>query len=190
MDTNPAVHPGAPDINNGIDDDCDKVIDPDKDSDGYAPPQDCQPNNPKIHPGAPEVRGNKVDENCDKQKAGFQRIQVSPVLKGSAGASFIFTRILFKNLPKGAAVKVTCKNGRRSCGSVFKVRRKHAGNLVIQGLNRSIPPGSTITALVTKRNWIGSFTRWKIKPYKARRFDHCVNVGQSRPPSGKCKKIL
>ncbi len=73
------VHPGAPDVNNGIDDDCNEVVDPDKDSDGYPRPQDCQPATTRtsIH-GA---RGARQQDRRElrRAKAGFQRIQVSPV---------------------------------------------------------------------------------------------------------------
>ncbi len=37
-DSNPAVHPGAPDVNNGINDDCAGLTDPDLDSDGLQTP--------------------------------------------------------------------------------------------------------------------------------------------------------
>ncbi len=89
-DTNPAVHPEATEVCNGIDDDCDGSIDenvttdyfPDIDGDGYgaagatptpactAPADlvpddsDCNDNDPAVHPGATELC-NGIDDNCN-----------------------------------------------------------------------------------------------------------------------------
>jgi hypothetical protein len=87
-----AIHPGANEICNGIDDDCDGEIDegvktfyyPDEDRDGYgsialsvfqcSPPAnytsiggDCNDNNSAINPGAAEICGNGIDDNCNDQ---------------------------------------------------------------------------------------------------------------------------
>lgn len=93
-DNSASVHPGAVEIcDNGIDDDCDGVIDNcvyyyyfDNDGDGYGnagnplisydpntPPGyitqggDCDDGDPSIHPGATEICGNRIDDNCDGQ---------------------------------------------------------------------------------------------------------------------------
>lgn len=91
-DGDPAVHPGAIEICNGKDDDCNGLVDenvlpvamwPDDDGDGYYAKQtgtpvmgcgdvpgyaaiggDCAPRDPRIHPGAVEIC-NGVDDNCD-----------------------------------------------------------------------------------------------------------------------------
>ncbi|MBN1503111.1 hypothetical protein JW930_06200 [Candidatus Woesearchaeota archaeon] len=73
-DNNPNIHPGAQEICNGVDDDCDGKVDEgcftppqlqeDKDGDGYYPPDDCDDNDPKVHPGAKELCNNK-DDDCD-----------------------------------------------------------------------------------------------------------------------------
>ena len=93
-DTNAAVHPGATEVCNGIDDDCDTLVDDadpdcvglttyyaDADGDGYGDPDDsvdacaapagyvdnsddCDDTNAAVHPGATEVC-NGIDDNCD-----------------------------------------------------------------------------------------------------------------------------
>jgi hypothetical protein len=89
-DANPAVRPGLPDVpGNGIDDDCDGVVDGsvptwyrDADGDGYGTDEDsvtavaqpagyvaqagdCDDGSPSRHPDAVEVTDNGIDDDCD-----------------------------------------------------------------------------------------------------------------------------
>ena len=88
-DTDSSVNPGAAEILNGKDDDCDGSVDEeydiyylDSDGDGYGNPlvsqeltsqpsgyvtdnTDCDDNDFDINPGATEIGGNNIDENCD-----------------------------------------------------------------------------------------------------------------------------
>ncbi len=63
-----AVHPGAAETCNGLDDDCDGIADEgfaDPDGDGYATcANDCNSSNAAVHPGALELC-NGIDDNCD-----------------------------------------------------------------------------------------------------------------------------
>ena len=71
-DTDPAVNPGATEVQgNGIDDNCNGTVDEgggisDADDDGYTEAQgDCDDTDPAVNPGADEVQGNGIDDNCD-----------------------------------------------------------------------------------------------------------------------------
>ncbi len=92
-DTNPLIHPGAPEhCGDGVDDNCNGVADDgcdqDTDGDGWAEPPLCE-GNPAVHPGVSETCDG-VDDDCngtidDLLAAPTTSMSGNPLPEGSQG---------------------------------------------------------------------------------------------------------
>lgn len=67
-DHNALVYPGAPEICDGLDNNCDKIVpanESDQDGDGFLACEECNDGNASVYPGAEEIC-NGLDDNCDQ----------------------------------------------------------------------------------------------------------------------------
>ncbi|MBM75236.1 MAG: hypothetical protein CMK59_07530 [Proteobacteria bacterium] len=80
-DNNALINPDGQEICNGVDDDCDDLIDEDdpsvddpllcqedNDGDGHPVGDDCDDNDPFVNPGMPELCGDGKDNDCDNSQ--------------------------------------------------------------------------------------------------------------------------
>jgi hypothetical protein len=133
-DTNPAIHPGATEICNGLDDDCNGAADDglpvatyyaDADQDTYGNPNvaitycdqpagyvtdstDCDDTNPNVNPGVLEVSNNGIDDNCNGAIDEF-----------GVGMSEVVTNSYFSIFPNPAYEEITLQLQTNSSGVVL-----------------------------------------------------------------------
>ena len=88
-DTKKKIHPGADESCDGIDNNCDQVIDDDSDGDGSDACEDCDNGDAAIYPGASDICGDLIDSNCDGDDCSQSWIEDFET--GSLGADWVLT---------------------------------------------------------------------------------------------------
>ena len=166
-----AIFPGARDIiENGIDEDCNgrDAANLDRDADGFPVPTDCNDGTAAIRPGIVEVRGNDVDENCDRLAEPF-----APMRAGLSAAWLLLgsdtrlQRLIVRNAPAGALIRVSCRRRGRRCAFPGARRRTVPRDLApISLLRRSgkrrLRAGTRITVVVSATGFVTRTFRYTI----------------------------
>ncbi|MCB9761696.1 MAG: protein kinase [Alphaproteobacteria bacterium] len=73
-DTRASIHPGAEELLDGADTNCDgdmAAFENDRDGDGSPDSEDCAPNDPTRYPDADEIPADGIDQDCDGQETCY-----------------------------------------------------------------------------------------------------------------------
>jgi hypothetical protein len=168
-DSAASIHPGAPDPENGIDEDCDGQDDRnlDRDGDGFPIPADCNDADPKIRPGTLEIRGNAVDENCDSIAQGFALLRSLVSTNWAFADTFTRLRALaVRNAPAGARIAVACSGS----GCPFKGTKRVTVPRALKPVllqrffgSARLRKGTRVTVAVTAAGVVGRTYTYVIK---------------------------
>ena len=171
-DANRNIFPGAPDPENGIDEDCSGQDNRnlDRDRDGFPVPADCDDENAGVRPNAIEVRGNAVDENCDRRADSFAELPSLVSTSWKLGRSVTrLRRLVVRNAPAGARIRVSCAGGRKRGCTLPRARtvtvRRNLAPAFLQGLfgRGRFRAGARITVAVTASGTIGRTYTYRIE---------------------------
>lgn len=159
--------------NDGFDQDCVDGDAIDRDGDGWArkgrkgQKRDCNDGNRKINPRAREIKGNRVDENCDRRKAPFDRLPTSATWSFRSFPGFtVVTGLALTDLQRGARVLVRCRGrgcGFRSRALSFCRRGSRRSSLLGLFRRRRLGVGTRIELRVTRGYAYGKSYRFTVR---------------------------
>ena len=144
----------------------------DSDQDGFPDTLECNDADAAINPRASEIAGNAIDENCDGVAAPFPRITSTVSSRGfSTRSATTFQRLLIREIPAGAAVRLSCSGKRRACpvrSKTLAVSKRGTANGLSVLSRRArrrglvVRVGATLEIRITAPGQIGKVVRYKI----------------------------
>ena len=182
-DGNAGIRPGVPEqVNNGVDENCDGVLEYDRDGDGSrvpGAPADCDDGNPARSPLKPEVRGNRVDENCDGEVTPFPIIPSRVVSAWKLGKVTKLSELILSNALRGSTLTVRCR--RSGCGFRSKTIRvgRNAKQLKLQKRftqrQRRFGKKARLVIVISAPNYSSKETIYRMRPGRVpTRQEYCI----------------
>jgi hypothetical protein len=188
-DNNAGIRPGAPEgVNNDVDENCDGVLEFDRDGDGSrvpGSPGDCDDGNPARSPLKSEVLGNKVDENCDGVARPFDVIASRIVAGWGFGKVTRLREMFLGNAIRGSKVSFRCRGkGCRFKKKTIRVRRNARQLKLHKKLTkrqRGFGPKARLIIRISGPNASPKETIYKMRPGRVpTRQDFCITDRRRR----------
>jgi hypothetical protein len=188
-DNNAGIRPGAPEgVNNDVDENCDGVLEYDRDGDGSrvpGSPGDCDDGDPARSPLKAEVPGNDVDENCDKIVAPFPVIPSRFVAGWGFGKTTTMRELILSNAIRGSKITLRCRGkGCRFKSKTIRVRRKARQMKLHERLTkrqRKYGKKARLTIRMSAPNFSPKETTYKMRPGRVpTRQDFCITDRRRR----------
>jgi hypothetical protein len=158
----------------------------DLDRDGFVLPGDCDDRNPAVHPRARDIPQNGVNEDCVRGDARFRRnptrLRLGVALDGSRTR---ITLLRLEHVPRGARIRVTCRDRRHSCplrSRRIGVRGKKRTVVLTRLFRTATLSAKTIVEVrITKAGMLGQLTRVRTRAGRSPdRTERCLDPRNSR----------
>jgi hypothetical protein len=155
------------------------VID-DADSDGYAPPGDCNDANAGVNPAADEIPDDGIDQNCDGHDA-VTPPDVETTFKVSKAGTLV-SKFNAVNLVAGTVIKLSCSGKNKGCP--FKLRKSSSSKTLAKLAGsfgkRRLKPGAVIQLSLQPPGSTSRVVRFQIRKGKQpKRSQVCIPLGAS-----------
>jgi hypothetical protein len=183
-DADPAIHPGALEINdNSVDENCDGIlgVNLDRDGDGVQRPADCNDSDASIHPGAYDKPGDAIDQDCAGGPADYGTPATrfistwAPVRGGTA-----FPKFTVVGAPAQGKVTLSCKGkGCRFKRMTLKFRNGVA-NLTKQFKKTTLGKGAVLTLQTTAPDMFSATSRMTITRAAPKLTKVCARPGTKK----------